>query len=225
MSSDMHATLWVFLILVTLAGFSGAVIFIGGLGRLFHARFASGFGSMLGGVVLMLCFGLVASVALNLRTYFRLTYEQPVATLSFAALGPQSFRATLTDAGGGIHTAELRGDDWELSARVLKWKGFASVIGLDPLYRLDRLGGRYQNLGQERNDYHSVVDLGAGAGGIDLWSLAGGHAAWLPWVDAGYGSATYLPMADGAQYTVSLSPTGLLARPANAAAEAAATHW
>lgn len=225
MSGDMHAGLWVFLILVTTAGLSGAVIFIGGLGRLFHARFASALGRLLGGLVLMLCFVLVASVALNLRTYLRLTYEQPVATLSFTALGPQSFRATLTDAGGAIHTAELRGDDWELSARVLKWKGLATIIGLDPVYRLDRLEGRYQNAGQERNDYHSVLDLGAGAGGLDLWSLASGHTAWLPWVDAGYGSAAYLPMADGAQYTVSLSPTGLLARPANPAAEAAATHW
>lgn len=225
MTGDMHGAMWIFLILVTLAGLSGAVLFIGGLGRLFHAHFGSALGRMLGGLVLMLCFALVASIAINIRTYFRLTYEQPVATLSFTALGPQSFRATLTDVSGSIRTVELRGDDWELSARVLKWKGLATVIGLDPVYHLDRLEGRYRNTGQERNDYHSVVDLSAGLPGIDLWSLAGRHAGWLPWVDAGYGSATYLPMADGAQYTVGLSATGLMARPSNPAAEAATTQW
>jgi hypothetical protein len=224
MNGQMHLALWVFCLLVVLAGVGGLALVLGGLKRFFHGRLVGGGGRMLFGLVLLLAFAFVAAVALDLRTYLRLTYEQPVATLSFTAAGPQDYRVTLTDATGHVLDTDLRGDDWQLDARVLKWKGLATVLGLDTLYRLDRLEGRYRNTGQERNDYHSVVELSADAG-LDLWGLAQRNAAWLPWVDAGYGSATYLPMADGARFTVSLSPTGLLARPANPAAQAALSRW
>lgn len=224
MNGQLHVALWVFCLLVLLAGAGGLALLLGGLKRFFRGKFVGGGGRALLGLVLLLAFALVTAVALDLRTYLRLTYEQPVATLGFTAAGPQDYTVKLTDATGHILDTELRGDDWQLDARVLKWKGLATVLGLDAVYRLDRLEGRYRNAGQERNDYHSVVELSADAG-LDLWTLAQRNAVWLPWVDAGYGSATYLPMADGAQFTVSLSPTGLLARPVNPAAQAALSHW
>lgn len=219
----MHFALWGFLLAVALLGLLGLVWLFGGLRRIFHGRM-SGSVRVLAGLVLILAFAFVAAVALDLRTYLRLTYEQPVATLSFRAEGPQVFHVTLSDAQGHILGAEMHGDDWELDARVLKWKGLVTVLGLDPVYRLDRLEGRYRNVGQERNDYHSVVELSAETG-LDLWRLTQRNARWLPWVDAAYGSGTYLPMADGAEFTVSLTPTGLLARPSNPAAEQAMAHW
>ncbi|HEV2111436.1 MAG TPA: cation/multidrug efflux pump [Gammaproteobacteria bacterium] len=225
MNGQMHLALWGFVAVILLLGLAGIALFFGGIKRVFHGRFAGGGARLLLGLLLCFVFAFFAAVAMDLRTYLRLSYEQPVATLSFSALGPQAFRVTLTDANGAIRNAELRGDDWQLDARVLKWKGLATVLGLDPLYRLERLEGRYRNAAQESHDYHSVLELSAGGRGLDLWSLAQDHAGWLPWVDASYGSATYLPMADGAQYSVSLSPTGLLARAANPAAQAALAHW
>jgi len=220
----MNTALWVFCAVVVLMGLAGLWLFLGSFKRIFHGRLLSGTLRLLTGLAFLLGFALVAAVALDLRTYLRLTYEVPVATLAFTAIGPQDFRVTLTDAAGTIRTEELRGDDWQLDARLIKWQGMATVLGLDSLYSLDRLEGRYRNTGQEQHDYHSVVELSQHAG-LDLWSLTQRHTAWLPWVDAAYGSATYLPMADAAQYSVSLSPTGLLARPANAAAKQAETLW
>ena len=46
-----------------------------------------------------------------------------------------------------------------------------------------------------------------------------------PGVDAYYGTATYLPMADGAKFEVTLSRTALLTRPANDAARDAIGNW
>jgi hypothetical protein len=220
----MQYAIWGFCLGLVLIGLLGLTLFLGGFRRLFHGRVGSGGLRILFGMVFLLGVAFVAAVALDLRTYLRLTYEEPVATLNFVALGPQDFRATLTDAQGQVHSAELRGDDWQLDARVLKWKGLATVLGLDPVYRLDRLEGRYRNAGQESHDYHSVVDLSRDVG-LDFWALMRRNSGWLPWADAAYGSATYLPMADGAQYTVSLSPTGLLARPANKQAQEAMTQW
>ena len=60
---------------------------------------------------------------------------------------------------------------------------------------------------------------------MDLWTVSIDHKRWMPFVDAVYGSAVYLPMADGARYEVAITQSGLLARPVNEVAKAAAGNW
>ena len=216
--------LWIFCLAVVLMGVIGVALFLGGFKRLFTGHFAAGGSRILFGLLLFFIFAFVAAVALDLRTYLRLTSEKPVATLSFAALGPQQFHATLTESSGRVHSVDLRGDDWELDARILKWKGWATVLGMDPVYRLERLEGRYRNVGQESHDYHSILELSQDPG-LDFWGLVQRYSGWIPWADATYGTGTYLPMVDGAQYQVSMTPTGLMARPINKAANDALAHW
>jgi hypothetical protein len=119
---------------------------------------------------------------------------------------------------------DLRGDEWQIDARVLKWRGIAVLIGFDTLYRLDRLSGRYRNIVQEITGQRTVYSLSEEQG-LDLWLIARRYALWIPWVDALYGSATYMPMVDGASYTISVSSTGLLARPSNDIASKAVGEW
>lgn len=223
MSFQVPLSLWIAGLAVLLVALIGLALFFGGWKRFFRGKFANGFSRVIIGALLLAAVVLAVAVAMNLRSYHRLVYERPVASLTFTQLAPQQYRASLTDAHGRVTTTVLRGDEWELSARVLKWTGPGNLLGFNALYHLDRLEGRYRNLEQEQHDYHTAVDL-AGGSGLDLWSFARRHA-WLPWVDASYGSATYLPMANGAGYRVSLSQTGLLARPENAAAQQAVARW
>lgn len=177
----------------------------------------------IGGLLLGAITAVVLLLGLNLLTYERLTAETPVARIRFHQLAPQRFAVTLTTARHRILRTQLDGDDWQIDARVIKWKGIATILGFDPLYRLERLSGRYEHLRQAQAMTPSVVGL-AKNHGIAVDQLDH-YAAWLPLVDARYGSATYLPMADGAAYEVSLSRSGLLARPANAAAQRAVADW
>lgn len=178
----------------------------------------------LGGLVIG-CLAVIALlIGINLLTYARFTFEQPVATISFRALSPQRYAVTLVRHDGGTVQATLTGDEWELDARIIKWKGVATVIGFEPLYRLQRLSGRYASIHDTLTRPPSAIAL-AREPGLSLWQLAHREARWLPFVDASYGTATYLPMGDGASYEVSLSTTGLLARPANAAAARAVRDW
>jgi hypothetical protein len=168
---------------------------------------------------------LVASVAMNVLTYQRLGAEQVICELGFAQLEPQRFSATLTEQPGEIgRVYEILGDEWQLDARVIKWTGPATLLGFDALYRLERLGGRYRDVDADRSSPRSVYGL-AQERGLDLWNLLGRWKHLLPWLDAYYGSATYLPMADGARYRVSLSQSGLIARPLNQAARDAVDRW
>jgi hypothetical protein len=193
--------------------------------RLFRARFIAATGSGLMGVVLLAVAGLLFVVSLNLHTYNRLTHEQPVAEIVFEARGPQRYRATLAQVPSGeMQMFMLAGDEWQLDARVLKWKGWANLLGLDAQYRLERVSGRYRAIDQERTDERTVYALSENPG-VDVWTLSVDNPRWLPFVDAIYGSATYLPMADGARYEVAITQSGLIARPMNETAKAAAGGW
>lgn len=193
--------------------------------RLVRGRFLAATGSGLTGLLLLAIAAITFVVSLNLHTYARLTHEQPVAQIVFEARGPQSYRATLTEVPDGeMQMFVLAGDEWQLDARVLKWKGWANLLGLDAQYRLERVGGRYRDIEQERNDERTVYGLSENPG-VDLWTLSTKYPTWLPFVDAVYGSATYLPMADGARYEVTITQSGLIARPMNEAAESAAASW
>jgi hypothetical protein len=169
----------------------------------------------------MLVFLLVAALGGLLGTsvigYRRLTEEIPVATLTARQLGPQDFSLRVDFPDGSHQTGELKGDEWQLDARVIKWTPRAVTLGAQPLYRVDRLSGRYRDAAKAQATLPSVVDLGADSP-VDLWQLKQKFPQWLPWIDADYGSAAYLPLIDGANYRATLSPLGgLVARPADQA--------
>ncbi len=167
---------------------------------------------------------LVVLVAKDLSTYAPLPEGRPLATLSFQAEGPQRYRVNLME-GGEERQVMLDGDLWQLDARLFKWKGLAALIGLQTGYRLERLSGRFLAIEQQQMALHPRVQLSQSAYGIDLWRWArlGQHDLFL--FDPQAQRVTYLPIADGAMYAVSLSPTGLLAQPLNQAASQALKDW
>lgn len=153
----------------------------------------------------------------SLIGYQRLTGEVPVVSLTARQLGTQNFAVRVDFPDGSHESAELRGDEWQLDARVIKWTPRVVMLGAQPLYRLDRISGRYRDAAQAQATTPSVVPLGRNCV-VDLWNLKQDFPQWLPWIDADYGSAAYLPLADGANYRATISPLGgLIARPADQA--------
>jgi hypothetical protein len=167
--------------------------------------------------LVFLCLALLGGVlGTAVIGYRRLTTEVPVASLSARQIGAQDFALRLDFPDGTHQTAELHGDEWQLDARVIKWTPRAVTLGAEPLYRLDRISGRYKDAVQAKATAPSVVEIGKESV-VDLWQLKQHFPQWLPWIDADYGSAAYLPLADGANYRATLSPLGgLVARPADA---------
>jgi hypothetical protein len=175
-------------------------------------------------LVLILLSAVAALIAANLLTYQRLSFEQPAGELQLTRTGDREFNAVLTYPSGEHANFALRGDEWQIDARVLKWHAFANLVGFDSAYRLDRIGGRYTRLEDERSQPRSVYSLNQPER-IDLWDLVHRYHSWVPWMDALYGSATFLPMADGALYEIKVSQSGLVARPLNQAAREAVAGW
>lgn len=174
-----------------------------------------GFCRGLFGIFLIGVAAVIAVMAFDLYSYKQVLQEQPVATINFDKIEEQHYFAVLSDKNGREQRVELRGDQWQLDARIVKWKGYLAGFGLKPAYRLERLSGRYYDIEQETTEKRTAHSVHPSLYGVDVWQIINDHPEWLPVVDAVYGSATYLPMKDGALFEISLSNTGLVARPVN----------
>lgn len=226
---------WWWWILPAAAALLGLSLLLLGLRALFGGKLLRGLlGAVAGGGVLWGA-SLATLFGLNLQTYERLTYERPVASIAVRQIGPQFYEINLIQPGRQDQPASaalypVHGDDWRIDAQVLKWKPWANVLGLDSEYRLERLSGRYRSVEQELTAERSAYDLaaidetarnGAVPFKVEAWDAIRRYRRYVDAADTLYGSAAYMPMADGARYEVWITQSGLVARPTNDAARAA----
>jgi hypothetical protein len=201
-----------------------ALLEIAAVRRLRRLQLARGTLFLLSGAFVIALAAGVVLVAMNLYTYARLTHEQEAARVSMRQLGERHYAINLQAKDQPARQFQLRGDEWQIDARVLKWRPLGNLLGFDTIYRLERLSGRYGDITQERNAPRTVHAL-AEDPGLDFWALLRKHHQYVPLADALYGSAAYVPMAEGAEYAVSVSATGLVVRPGNDAARKAVGGW
>jgi hypothetical protein len=192
--------------------------------RLVDLKIASGTLLLLSSA-LVLSLGVAAALAAaSLRTYNRLTHEQEAARVTMRQLGLHHYVVSVRPKSEPPRTFELHGDEWQIDARLLKWRPVAAIAGFDTVYRLERLSGRYADLAQEREAKRTVHGL-AERTPVDFWTMLRKVHEYLPLADALYGSAAFVPMAEGAEYVVTVSGSGLVVRPANDAARKAVGAW
>lgn len=188
-------------------------------GRLLRAT-----GSVVGGGATA---GLATAAVMLLVSYLgydRLTAEQLVGYIEFEQTGPEEYTAHLMLENRLDKLLPLRGDEWQIDARIITWQPPATILGLQPVYQLERLSGRYTSVERERREPRTVYAL-ADERPLDLWTLARRFPRFSPGIDAYYGTAAYLPMADGAQFLITLSRDALVVRPVNGQAIQAVGEW
>lgn len=153
----------------------------------------------------------------NLYTFHRLTDESPIAELRFVGSGPGEYQATI--AYGDFCMPErytLHGDQWRLDAMFLKWHAWANLLGMDSMYRIERLGGRYREVGEENAVMPHAYAL-HGDSIIDLAGILAGYEGPFSPVDTLYGSSVYADMDPAYVYQVYRGQSGLLVRKVAAA--------
>jgi hypothetical protein len=213
---------WWWWIVPAAVGVFGLAFVLSGLGWMFRGKpFKGGRGVVTGGALLAI--GSVASLlGLNVQTYNRLSYERPVATVALAAVpgASRTYEATVIELGDeglpiSTQTYTLEGDQWQMDARVITWKPWANVVGLDAQYELQRIWGRDVTSGATATAEGQRMDVARE--GLDFMALAEGLGRFSPVTaeERQYGSAVFMPMADGAEYEVRITQEGLAADPKN----------
>ncbi|QSP93776.1 multidrug transporter [Marinobacter salinisoli] len=206
---------------IALAGL-GAVLVIAGLTFFLRPRWLLAWlkGMAVFGVMTVGAYLLV--IAFNLYSYQSLAGMQTVATVSTQEQGAQRWGVTFEARNAQPVVATLRGDQWQVDAKIIRFTGPLRWLGIGPAYRLERLGGRYTSLEQERDLPRSVIGL-SDTVWADIWELD--RQFDLPFVEGVYGNATFMPMRDGAAFDVRLSGSGLVAVPVNEEARKAVQYW
>ena len=176
------------------------------------------------GLLVLACAALIGLVSWDIYSYRPLPVGAPVATLSFKAEGDQRYQVKI-EQGRDLHYATLEGDLWQLDARVLRWKGVAKLIGLEPGYRLHQLSARYLAVEQQDQARYAQAVLTESPYEADFWKGVQACDCTSLILEAQPQRVTYMPIADGAAYRIEMTPTGLLASPDNAAAEETLKSW
>jgi hypothetical protein len=214
----------------------GLAFLLSGLGWMFRGRPVKGGRGVVVGAVPMAIGAIVALMGLNVQSYHRLGEAQrQVATISFEKVQgtDRTYNVTLTEivdgAPGASHTFQATGDDWMISSRVIRWKPWATVLGLDAQYRLDRFDSRYRDVETAQTTPPSVYNLRREdrSTGIDFLPIVTAVQDKIPLVDVPeHGQAVYWPMADGAAYRIDITAQGqLLPDEVNEAAAEAVAAW
>ena len=169
------------------------------------------------GLIFFSAFIIVLLIYSNLHTYQRLTHEVSIADVYVRKLAYQKYQLLLSysDDEKDQRYYVLEGDQWQLDARILKWKGWANLLGLNSFYQLDRLSGRFDDVELARQNMPSMHDLSPQLRGIDLWKMKKLFQSKISFVDALFGQGVFMPMLDGAHFQVSIGQSGLLVRPVN----------
>lgn len=196
-----------------LLGVMGLVLLIAGLVAFFRLRLLSFVFRTFFALVLLALGGIVGMIAIGVQGYRALTREDLAARILVKPIGPQRFDATVRFPDGRETTYVLAGDEIYVDAHILKWHPNANWVGLHTAYELDRLAGRYHGIKDERSAPRTVHALSKDKP-VDLYGLRRRYTFLAPLVDAEYGSATFVPVTQPAEFEVRVSTTGLLIREA-----------
>lgn len=133
-------------IIPALAGVIGLVLSFAGLGRLMKMRLAAGALRLLLGLGLISGAGIGVLAGLNLQTYKALTKERDVAQIEFVQEtgAEDTYTMTMTLADGEVIRQEgFVGDEFQVSAQVIRFSPMKQLLGYESLYRLEFIESRY----------------------------------------------------------------------------------
>jgi hypothetical protein len=165
-------------------------------------------------LLLVVCMGVLFALLLSatVYTYHRLTAETLIAELRFEATGERQYLAHLrTGDRCGERVLPLFGDQWRVDAEFVKWKYWATLLGLDSQYRLDRLEGRYRSTAEQNTGARLAHELGNDTV-LDVVGVAAALGSWNFLLDATYGSSTYQDIDVDNTYYVYRTATGIITR-------------
>ncbi len=196
---------------LTLAGF-GVLLIALSYQRHLHQRTMSALAHGIGGAGLFLSAVLLLALTLNFNTYDELTAEQPLAELSVEQTGPHTFGVSLMRIpAGDLQVFTLKGNHWQLEARVLNWHGWTRWLGLNANVRLEQLlSSDQETAGKPQNSY--VLNR---TPGIRLVRLQQAYPELLDFLSSHTLLTEPMPLENGQRFHIYFSQGQLLARAIN----------
>ncbi|NRB41373.1 MAG: hypothetical protein HRU20_23360 [Pseudomonadales bacterium] len=167
------------------------------------------------GLILLLGATFLALAAINIATYSSAGQLKVIANVSFKKLDVQSYQVEVTDTDSGeLYKVNVEGDLWSISTRQL-----VIILNSKKFYQLSHVEGRFYDIEQQKKAGNVHQAFPNDEMGIDLWSQF--HNRYSPIINASVQSSAFIPLADEALFSVSVSDHGLKVQAINTSAKAA----
>ena len=104
--------------------------------------------------------------------------------------------------------AQLEGDQWALSGGIIKWHPWLTFLGMKSAHRPTRLIGQFSDLKRARRIPQTIVPLNGGEDRVWTWWFWA--APSLPFVEAVYGSSSFIFVDPAHEADIYVTPSGYL---------------
>jgi hypothetical protein len=173
--------------------------------------------------VLAFAFGVVAlavgvaalSLVAMLQGWRAFTHKTHVAELQCIELGPHKLRVYLVPfdgdgARGGTEIYDIEGDEWQVGGDILRFRPFVTALGVEPVFRLTRVEGRWSNAADANAHKGSAFDR-APPSMSWLGLYRGADKAPMRWiVDGAHGQSVSQLPDRRAVYDIYVTPNGYI---------------
>lgn len=134
------------------------------------------------------CFGaslialavLLGFSAKDIFSYKSVENNQVIATLSFHKKENNIYRVDLQETAGDLYSAEIEGQQWQLSARMFQWTPLMAAMGFQQGYRLEGIVGRFLELQMDSMIVKRDIEKFNQSGLVDVWQFLNKHPALFP---------------------------------------------
>lgn len=177
-------------------------------------------------IILVFFSGIFLISASQLSSYTSFETKKPLARVQAFFISDAHYQIVLSPASQESidYNFEIYGDMWQIDMRLLTWQPLVHLLGLDTLYRIERVSGRYKSIEDEHTQARSLYSLNEEIYGVEVWRfLLENFQGTL--VRSYFGAGVYAPLSDQALYGIYLSETGIELRPLNEVANAALNKW
>lgn len=108
-----------------------------------------------------------------------------------------------------IRRYRLRGQQWTIEGHILKWDDWLNFLGLQTMYKLTRVRGRYLRADDEMNKPATVYSLVANEED-SRWRWLYEYGARLPFVQAVYGNTVFTFPSETKSFTIYVTTSGFM---------------
>lgn len=176
-------------------------------------------GNALVGLTALGLSGTIHFIQRDLNSYETVQMNRVLADVHVERTGPQSHRLTLTRLPSGtVQTFEVRGQEWRIVARALRFTDRATDLGLTDRVRVNRLGTRYGDgatAGRPAAESPSTSYPLSTDTPLDLWAGARTGAPWSSQLTAELVTSDWVPLLPRTRYRVLVDGPRLKVQPAN----------
>lgn len=167
-------------------------------------------------ILLIAVFGMLLFAGFFTRAYYTFTFEKPIAEIFIEGTGEEKkARITLIQFVPSDSQVTkkflINGDQWMLEGDILKWDNWLNFFGVQTLYRLTRIRGRYLRTEDELIKQQTVYSLVENEN-HPIWRYLYEFGPKLPFVSTVYGNAVFQMSDEKKRFLVAVSTSGFLVR-------------